>query len=302
MSAPHGGDSARSCPHQQRFFPAAQAGARRSPGTHEVFDFLRSGIHVMSKKPEHPSVGLGVIIQRGERILLGLRKGWQEGSYSIPGGLLEMGETFEEGAFREVQEETGLELIEPRVIALINNLETCARTGKHHISVILYTDQFRSTRASASQSGHAVAAGSPPLLSAARSFLAWGTTPPRANRLLLGAIRPGRGYHSWRTTGRRAGLPTRGARWSVRVCVVPCRLPLTSMMDIGVTTDRHGGRPNGGTTPGRPSTIRRGFPPRARLKGRGLLAPGVADRATYPQPFAYVTGVRAVLVLRVTAL
>ncbi len=37
----------------------------------------------MSKKPEHPSVGLGVIIQRGEQILLGQRKGWQEGSYSL---------------------------------------------------------------------------------------------------------------------------------------------------------------------------------------------------------------------------
>jgi N-acyl-D-amino-acid deacylase len=52
-----------------------------------------------------------------------------------------------------------------------------------------------------------------------------------------------------------------------------------------------------------------GFPAaRARLKDRGLLAPGmaadvvvfdpvsVADRATYPQPFAYATGIRAVLV------
>ena len=52
-----------------------------------------------------------------------------------------------------------------------------------------------------------------------------------------------------------------------------------------------------------------GFPAsRARLKDRGLLAPGmaadvvvfdpvsVADQATYPQPFAYATGVRAVLV------
>jgi len=102
-----------------------------------------SGSRQMSKKPEHPSVGLGVIIQRGERILLGQRKGWHEGSYSIPGGLLETGETFEEGAWREVQEETGLELIEPRVIALTNNLETFEQTGKHHISVILYTNQFR---------------------------------------------------------------------------------------------------------------------------------------------------------------
>ena len=92
---------------------------------------------------ERPSVGLGVIIQRGEEILLGLRKGWQEGTYSIPGGLLEAGETFEQGAIREVKEETGLELIDPRVIALTNNLETFGRTGKHHISVILYANQFR---------------------------------------------------------------------------------------------------------------------------------------------------------------
>ena len=97
----------------------------------------------MGERPERPSVGLGVIIQRGERILLGQRKGWQEGFYSIPGGLLETGETFEEGAIREVKEETGLELIQPRVIAVTNNLETFARTGKHHISVILYTNQFR---------------------------------------------------------------------------------------------------------------------------------------------------------------
>ena len=106
-------------------------------------NFLRSDINFMSKKPEHPSVGLGVIIQRGELILLGQRKGWQEGYSSIPGGLLETGETFEAGAIREVEEETGLELIEPRVIALTNNLETFEQTGKHHISVILYTNQFR---------------------------------------------------------------------------------------------------------------------------------------------------------------
>ncbi|MCY1081305.1 nucleotide triphosphate diphosphatase NUDT15 [Archangium lansingense] len=97
----------------------------------------------MSGKPERPSVGLGVIIQRGEEILLGQRKGFQEGYYSIPGGLLETGETFEQGAIREVQEETGLELIDPRVIAVTNNLETFGQTGKHHVSVILYTNQFR---------------------------------------------------------------------------------------------------------------------------------------------------------------
>lgn len=97
----------------------------------------------MSQKPEHPAVGLGVIIQRGEEILLGQRKGWQGGFYSIPGGLLEVGESFEAGAIREVREETGLELIDPRVIAVTNNLETFRRTGRHHVSVILYAQRFR---------------------------------------------------------------------------------------------------------------------------------------------------------------
>jgi 8-oxo-dGTP diphosphatase len=97
----------------------------------------------MSTEFEKPGVGLGVIIQRGSKILIGQRKGWQAGLYSIPGGLLHAGETFEAGAAREVEEETGLELLESRVIALTNNLDTFRRSGRHHISVILHSDRFR---------------------------------------------------------------------------------------------------------------------------------------------------------------
>jgi ADP-ribose pyrophosphatase YjhB (NUDIX family) len=97
----------------------------------------------MGTESEKPGVGLGVIIQRGSKILIGQRKGWQDGFYSIPGGLLHAGETFEAGAAREVEEETGLELLEPRVIALTNNLDTFKRSGRHHISVILHTARFR---------------------------------------------------------------------------------------------------------------------------------------------------------------
>ncbi|MFP4445898.1 MAG: nucleotide triphosphate diphosphatase NUDT15 [Desulfosudaceae bacterium] len=56
-----------------------------------------------------PRVGVGVIVQRDGRILLGKRLGAHgEGTWALPGGHLEFGESVEECAAREVREETGL--------------------------------------------------------------------------------------------------------------------------------------------------------------------------------------------------
>lgn len=56
-----------------------------------------------------PRVGVGVIILRDKKVLLGLRKGTRgSGHYGLPGGFWEENESFEECAGREVQEETGL--------------------------------------------------------------------------------------------------------------------------------------------------------------------------------------------------
>lgn len=82
-------------------------------------------------------VGLGIILLNAEsQILIGRRKGFVP-KYSIPGGHLDPGETFEEGAIRELKEETGLEMKNPQVIGITNNLETYKETGKHYISVVL---------------------------------------------------------------------------------------------------------------------------------------------------------------------
>lgn len=67
--------------------------------------------------PERPMVGVGgVIIENGRTLLI--RRGSQPllGEWSIPGGMLELGETLEEGVARELLEETGLVV---RVIELI---------------------------------------------------------------------------------------------------------------------------------------------------------------------------------------
>lgn len=92
---------------------------------------------------QRPNVGVGIIIQndRGE-ILVGKRKGSHAPFYSIPGGHLEMGESFEEGIIKEVLEETGLVIDNPKVISVTNNLRTFESSGIHHISVNLFTDKF----------------------------------------------------------------------------------------------------------------------------------------------------------------
>lgn len=59
----------------------------------------------------HVGVGVGVLVVRDGRVLLGRRRGAHgAGTWSPPGGKLEWGETFEQAAQRELQEEAGLDL------------------------------------------------------------------------------------------------------------------------------------------------------------------------------------------------
>jgi len=61
--------------------------------------------------PKHPLVGVGAILLRRDRVLMAQRgKQPLQGWWSLPGGLLEVGERLEDGVRREVREETGLEM------------------------------------------------------------------------------------------------------------------------------------------------------------------------------------------------
>jgi 8-oxo-dGTP diphosphatase len=71
--------------------------------------------------PEHPLVGVGgVVIDNGRTLLIRRGAPPAQGEWSIPGGLLEVGETIEQGVVRELAEETGLNV---RVVGLIEVLE-----------------------------------------------------------------------------------------------------------------------------------------------------------------------------------
>ncbi len=92
---------------------------------------------------KRPGVGIGVIIQNDKKqILIGKRKGSHAPYFSIPGGHLELGETFEQAAIKEVFEETGLLIKNPSVIAVTNNLRTFRDENKHYVSVNLFANEF----------------------------------------------------------------------------------------------------------------------------------------------------------------
>jgi len=59
--------------------------------------------------PDNPLVGVGAVIVQDNRVLL-IRRGHAPllGEWSLPGGVLECGETLREATIREAREETGL--------------------------------------------------------------------------------------------------------------------------------------------------------------------------------------------------
>jgi 8-oxo-dGTP diphosphatase len=75
--------------------------------------------------PERPVVGVGGVVVSRNRVLL-VRRGSPplQGEWSIPGGMLEVGETLAEGVRRELAEETEIEV---RVGELIEVFERISR-------------------------------------------------------------------------------------------------------------------------------------------------------------------------------
>lgn len=70
-----------------------------------------------------PRVGVGVFIWKEGKFLMGKRIGVHgKGTWTVPGGWLEYGETFETCAEREITEETGLVIKNVRFKALTNNI------------------------------------------------------------------------------------------------------------------------------------------------------------------------------------
>ncbi len=84
-------------------------------------------------------VGIGVFIFRDGKFLMGKRMGSHgEGSWSVPGGHLEFGESFMDTAEREVFEETGLKIKNLRFGAVTNDY--FKEENKHYVTIWMLSD------------------------------------------------------------------------------------------------------------------------------------------------------------------
>ena len=104
-------------------------------------------IYMDSKK--RPGVGVGIMILNGNKVLLGHRNPdpekadsqlHGEGTWTMPGGKLHFGESLEEAAIREVEEETGMKLEKKslRFISLSNDFVKDA----HFITIGFLCEEF----------------------------------------------------------------------------------------------------------------------------------------------------------------
>ena len=88
--------------------------------------------------PEHPIIGVGAVIIRGDHVLL-VRRATEplKGEWSVPGGVLELGEKLRDGAAREALEETGLRVEVGEVLDVFDSIFTDSegRTQYHFVLI-----------------------------------------------------------------------------------------------------------------------------------------------------------------------
>src|SRR5208337_610182 len=89
--------------------------------------------------PKHPLVGVGgVVIDRGRALLI--RRGSEplKGEWSIPGGMLELGEELAAGVRRELKEETGLDVEPLECILVFDRIMREGKRVKYHYVIVDY--------------------------------------------------------------------------------------------------------------------------------------------------------------------
>ncbi|KAK6850002.1 NUDIX hydrolase domain-like protein [Apiospora arundinis] len=94
-----------------------------------------------TQEAPHPRVGVAAIVrnEKGE-VILGRRLGSHgSGSWALPGGHLEYGETYFACAERETLEETGLEVKALKLLTVTNDIFN--DLGKHYITLFVMCER-----------------------------------------------------------------------------------------------------------------------------------------------------------------
>ena len=94
--------------------------------------------------PQRPILAASTAVFRDGRVLL-VRRAREPmlGRYSLPGGVVEVGETLREAALRELREETG---VEADIVAFLDHVEPIAREGERvraHFVIAAFVARWR---------------------------------------------------------------------------------------------------------------------------------------------------------------
>jgi 8-oxo-dGTP diphosphatase len=102
-----------------------------------MFEF--EGRKMQREFPEAPLVGVGAVIVQDGRVLL-IRRGTEPllGHWSLPGGMLELGESLTGGVIREVSEETGLTVEAVELVELLDRIHLEGEQVRYHYVIADY--------------------------------------------------------------------------------------------------------------------------------------------------------------------
>jgi ADP-ribose pyrophosphatase YjhB (NUDIX family) len=97
--------------------------------------------------PDHPMVGVGGVVIHRNRALL-IRRGSEplKGEWSIPGGLIEVGESLSGAVRRELKEETGLDIEPLEIIEVFDRIFRRGRRVRYHFVIVDYVCKLKGGR------------------------------------------------------------------------------------------------------------------------------------------------------------
>jgi ADP-ribose pyrophosphatase YjhB (NUDIX family) len=95
--------------------------------------------HLQREFPQTPLVGVGAVVVHQDRVLL-VRRGREplKGRWTLPGGVLEVGESLVEGVAREVMEETGLQVEPIELVELLDRIHREESRVRYHYVIADY--------------------------------------------------------------------------------------------------------------------------------------------------------------------